>query len=326
MKIRIHNHYEQMHSCMLGDIDFSVLNSVNKNKRDRLQFVFEQTYEDLNNYQKQLESYGIDVFRPRKLDSSKNLITPYYETIGHRIPINVSDSFFVVDNTIIETASWTPEAVFTGMYWRDVTRAAFKNGANWLPMPMPLHNKNEIDPLDNDIPNLDPIIDGPCFYLHNEIVLVSSRGANNQLGIEWIKRQFTDKKFIHLNPKIFIGHLDSHLNILRPGLIVTWHSPDDFPEYFKNWDFIIIEPLHPNGEFIDSRIQDDDHSNTVLMCNSLSINQNTILVETTAKYTNNTFLKELEKHKMNIEFVKYEWEHFFGQGLTCITKPLHRED
>jgi len=326
MKIRIKNNYEQLHSCMLGDVDFSVLGSISKNKREKLKYILEQTQEDLNNYKTQLESYGVDVYRPKILDCSKPVVTPYYETIGHRIPLTPSDSFFINNNTIIETASWTPENVFIGMYWRDVTRQAFSNGANWLNMPPPLHAKNEIDPMDDEIPNFDPIIDGPCMYLHDDIILLSEQGAANQLGTEWMRRQFKDQTLIELNPKIFKGHLDSHLNILRPGLIVTWHSPDDFPEYFKNWEFIKVEPLHPKSEFIDSKIQDDDYSNTVLLCNSLSVNQDTILVETTAKYNNNTFLKELEKHKMNIEFVKFEWEHFFGNGLTCITLPLHRED
>jgi len=326
MKVKILNNYEQLHSCMLGDIDFSVLDSITHNRKQKLEYIFEQAHDDLNVYQKQLESYGVSVYRPKSFNSGKPLATPYYETIGHRIPLSPSDSFFIVDNTIIETSCWTAENAFAGMYWRDVTRSAFNDGSQWIPMPMPLHDENEVDPLDADIPNLDPIIDGPCMYLHDDTVLVSTVGASNTQGVKWIQTIFPNKKFIMLDANKFKGHLDAHMNILRPGLIATYHPREDFPDYFKNWDFITVEPASEPNKFIDSKIQDDDTENTVLACNSLSINTDTVLVESSVKHLNNNFLVQLEQYKFNIDFVNFPLQHFFGHGLSCMTIPLYRED
>lgn len=326
MKIKIHNHYEKLKSCMLGNVDFSVLSQMDEYKKTKLQVMLERAEVDLDKIQNKLETLGVKIFRPKSLNCDKKLVTPYFDTIGHRIPLNPADNFFVVDNTIIETASWTKEASFTGMYWRDIMRSALAEGNNWLTMPMPLHDVNEIDLMDQDIPNLDPIIDGPCLYIHDDYVFVSMVGASNDLGYEWMKNILPGKKFIEMDPTKFAGHLDCHFNILRPGVVATFHAKEDFPAYFDNWSFIQVDHVTQPTEFIDSRLQDDDQENSVLAVNSLSIDQSTILMTDTSKKLQKNFIQNLEQHNFDIEFVNFEHSHFFGSGLTCITLPLHRED
>lgn len=325
MKVSIRNNYERIRSLILGDIDFSVLKSV-EHRREKIEHIFERTQEQLNDLSKHIETLGIKVYRPRSFNSGKKLITPYWTSEGHRIPLTPRDSFLVVEDTIYETASWTQEAAFSSMNYRHILREAFIGGANWIPMPMPLHDINEVDGLDTDIPNLDPIIDGPCMYLNNDDIFVAGVGAGNQLGVEWIRRQLPDKKIHMLDSKYFQGHLDCHFNILREGLIATFHPKDHFPDYFANWDFLYVAPIKNESEFLDSKIQDDDAANTVLAVNSLSIDQNTIMMTDYHKDRQNNFIKELERAKIDIDFVKFDFTHFYNHGLTCLTLELHRED
>jgi len=325
MKVKVNNSYERLRSIMLGDIDFSVLDSV-EHRREKIEHIFYRTKEQLNDLQKHFEDIGIEVFRPECFDHGKQLITPYWESKGHRIPLTPRDCFLVIDDTIYETASWTPEAAFSTWNYRHVLRQAFNDGANWLPMPMPLHKIDEADELDNDIPNLDPIIDGPCLYLNNDNIFVCDKGAGNQRGVEWFKRQHPDKTFHILDSQHFQGHLDCHFNILREGLIATFHPKEHFPEYFANWDFVEVAPITNEHEFIDSKIQDDDAENTTLAVNSLSIDQNTIMMTDAHKKIQHPFIKALEKNKIDIDFVKFDFSHFYNHGLTCLTLELHRED
>jgi len=64
----------------------------------------------------------------------------------------------------------------------------------------------------------------------------------------------------------------------------------------------------------------------VLAVNSLSIDQNTIMMTDYHKDRQNNFIKELERAKIDIDFVKFDFTHFYNHGLTCLTLELHRED
>lgn len=326
MKIHVNNHYGKLRSCMVGGVDDRVLDTVESHKRKKLEHIFEKTHRQLDGIQKKLESMGVEVFRPKCFDNSKKLSTPYFNTIGHRVPLAPSDHFFILDNNIIEIASWSRESAFTGMHWRHVMRSAFNDGANWISMPMPLHNIDEVDNFDSDIPNLDPIIDAPSFYLHNDHVFVSSTGAGNELGIAWMKRQFPNHNWILMDAEKFVGHLDSHFNILRPGLIASHRDKTDFPEYFRDWDFVKVDSVSRPSELVDTRLQDDDQENTVLSVNSLSIDSKTIMVERTYEHNHNDFIPSLIKQGIMIEYVDFDFSHFFGHGLGCICTPLYRED
>jgi len=326
MRIQLNNHYGRLRSCMVGGLDDRVLDSVEPHKRKKLEHIFAKTNKQLDGLQHKLESMDIEVFRPRCFDNSKKLVTPFFATAGHRVPLAPSDHFFISGNTIVEIASWSRESTFTGMHWRHVMRSGFQQGANWITMPTPLHDITEVDRLDSDIPNIDPIIDAPSFYLHNDHVFVSTVGAGNQLGVEWMKKQFPNKTWVLMDPEKFVGHLDSHFNILRPGLVASHRDKSDFPEYFKDWEFIKVDSVSRPSELLDTRLQDDDQENTVLSVNSLSIDSETILVERTYENNYNNFIPSLKKHGIKIEYVDFEFSHFFGHGLGCICAALHRED
>lgn len=327
--INIKNSYGKLRELILGDIDYTVLDSVDQEHRTKLTYIFDQTAQDLDDAETYFRQLGIKVRRPKLLDSNKPIQTPYYETLGHKIPLTPRDHHLILGDTIVECSSWFRESVFSGFYYRDIFEEHFRDGAKWISMPIPTHNPQNIDPLDDGIPNREPMADAANFVLHNDVIFASTAESNNQLGIDWIVRHFEDKyKFIFLDSKKFKGHLDCHFKILEPGKIVTWHNPQDFPDYFTDWDFVQLDnsfdaSISRRQKLLDGRIQDDDFMNTVLANNGISIDSETIILNET--YKELPKIRELEKH-VNIDFLKFNYSHFFNQGISCITLELNRDD
>jgi len=219
--IKVNNTYDKLQEVVLGNLDKNILNLVSKEHYDKLEFIFDQTIEDLNTIQKIFESMDITVHRPKFWDCTQTLQTPFYSTRGHKVPLTPRDYFLVLGDTLIETTSWSDEAAFTGFYYRDLFVEKFKQGAGWISMPLATHNPEYIDDLDDVIPNHEPMIDAPNLTLYNDTIFVSDHGSNNKLGIDWIKRHFPNYNYIHLDNKHFIGHLDAHFNIVGPVMILV---------------------------------------------------------------------------------------------------------
>jgi hypothetical protein len=329
--INVKNTYEKLREVVVGDLDRNILELVNPDHYDKLSFIFDQTIEDLNELQKTFEAMGIKVYRPKTWDVTKTLATPYYEMQGHKVPLTPRDYFLTFGNTLIETTSWCKEASFSSFYYRDIFLEKFKQGSNWISMPLATHNPEYIQDIDDEVPNYEPLIDAPNLMIHDDIVFVSSTGSNNDLGLEWVKRHFPEYKYMLMDKKHFTGHLDAHFNVLAPGKILTWHSSDHFPDYFKNWDFIQIDQSvdimkRAIQKLLDGRLQDDDFANTILSANSLSIDEQTIMMANDYKDIGSDMVREIERRGIEIIWIAHENSHFFNHGLTCITLDLIRDN
>ena len=329
--IKINNTYDKLQEVLLGDLDKNILSLAPEEHKDKLEFIFDVTIDDLNNIQKIFESMDIIVHRPKFWNCNQELRTPFYSMQGHKVPLTPRDHFLVLGDTIIETSSWNREAVFTSFYYRDLFVDYFKKGASWLSMPLATHNPQYIDDMDDWIPNNEPMIDAPNLTLYNDTIFVADYGANNQLGVEWVKRHFPQYNYIHMDRRHFQGHLDSHFNIVAPGKILTWHPKEHFPEYFKNWTFIQLDKSYDTmksgvQQLLDGRIQDDDFANTVLSANSFVLDKNILVMCDIYKDSNLDMIKEIEQHGIDIVWVPLNYQHFFNQGITCVTLDLVRDN
>jgi len=330
--IKVNNSYEKLREVVLGNLDKNILDLVKPEHYAKIEFIFDKTIEEFGQLEKVFNSLDVKVHRPNKdIDITKTFVTPFYEMEGHKVPYTPRDYFLVLGNTIIEVTSWCKEASFTSFWFRDIFLEKFNQGANWISMPLASHNSAAIDSMDDEIPNYEPMIDAPSLIVHDDVIFQSGYGSNNDLGSEWIKRHFPNYTYIELDRTQFVGHLDSHMNIVAPGKILTWHPREHFPEYFKSWDFIQLDgsiDILKRGtqKLLDGRIQDDDFANTILCANSLSIDQNTIMMADTYKDIGSKMIKEIEKRGIDIVWVPYSYQHFFNHGLTCVTLELLRSD
>ena len=173
-------------------------------------------------------------------------------------------------------------------------------------------------------------MDAPSCMKYGKDLFVNTKGAGNKLGFQWLQSMFGDTYNLHeIHNDKMIGHLDSQLTILRPGLLLTFHDRETLPNYFKDWDIIQADPTMDRKKssqqtLVDSRIQDSDFDNTVLCVNCLSIDRNTVVMWDHYKNETN-LIKQLEQKDIEIIFVPFTYSHFFNQGVTCLTLELNRQ-
>ena len=327
--VNISNQYNTLRECILGDVDVRLIDSINPSPawRKKLEHIFARTSSDFNKIQAVLEDRGIVVHRP-KLTSVGNFTTPFCNIQGGKIPLAPRDFFLISGNTIIETVNWQPEAMFMTYNYRDTMLDYFNGGSNWISMPLPRHDSTVVE--GEDIPNLDPIFDAPSAVLHNDDMFISTHGANNKLGEQWIRRTFAHKNIIAMPAEHFSGHLDSHFSILRDKLMMSFHPREHFPSYFDDWEMIGIDAAvdkerSASQTFVDGRLQDDDFDNTVLAVNMLSLDPNTVLACSHYK-DNHIMVDGLQQHGIEVVFVDFEYLHFFNNGITCILLDTVRDD
>lgn len=327
--INSHNTFSPLREIILGDVDPTVIQLEDTDKQSRIEYIFQKTNDELKKFQHLLESKGIVVHRPSKMPNLE-IRTPYWTMPGTKIPLTPRDLFLILGNTIVESAMCEQERFFEPFYYRNIILQQFREGAKWISMPIPRHDYNDFKiGMDDDVPNQDPIMDAPSCLKYGKDVFVNTRGAGNRLGLDWLVSMFGDIYTFHeINDPKILGHLDSHLTILRPGLLLTYHDKKTLPEYFKNWEVINVGSDNDkiksmSQTAIDSRIQDFDFGNTVLVVNCLSIDTNTVVMW--EHYKSEThMIKQFEKHGIEILFVPFTYSHFFNQGVTCLTLDLNR--
>jgi N-dimethylarginine dimethylaminohydrolase len=323
----VYNTFDPVKEIILGDVDPNAIKIDDERKQKRIEFIFEKTKEELTVFQELLEARGIKVHRPTAFPNVP-IHTPYWSSHGTRIPLTPRDLFFVLGDTLIESAMCEQERLFETFYFRDIILQHFHKGSKWISMPMPRHDYRSV-PNDDTVPNLDPIMDAPSCLQYGKDVFVNIRGAGNTLGHSWLERTFGDKYTFHLiDQDNIIGHLDSQMAILRPGLLYTYHTRDMLPSFFKDWDIINFDPTEDKAtsakqELIDTRIQDSDFENTVLGINCLSLDRNTVVMWEHYKH-NKQITAQFEKHGIEIIFVPFTYSHFYNQGVTCLTLELER--
>lgn len=328
--VNCYNSFDRLNEIIVGNIDESIIEFIDQNQRQRLEYIINITKEELDQFQQTLESRNIKVHRP-VFHKNMKISTPNWSSHGLKIPFTPRDDFLILGNTIVETASWQKERFFQSFHYRDIFIDYFNRGANWISMPMPRHDRIDPDPLDsNNIPNRDPMFDAANIIKFGKDIFISGGGADNQLGYNWICRHFGNDYRLHrFDQEKFAGHLDTHFAIIRPGLLLTYYPKDFLPEYFHNWDIIYLDPAADreisNQQILyDEKIQDDDFVNTVVSTNILSIDQNTIMLLDHLK-NNKYLLNQLERFGVEPLFVKFTYSHFFNQGLTCITLDTVRD-
>lgn len=327
--IESYNTFDPLKEIIIGDVELDTIKLEDPRKQQRIEHIFQKTKDELKNFQLVLESLGIKVHRPCSM-SNTEIKTPYWSTPGTKIPLTPRDLFLILGNTIIESAMCEQERFFEPFYYRDIVIEQFQKGAKWISMPNPRHDYRNLEMEHNDdVPNQDPIMDAPACLKYGKDVFVNTHGAGNRLGLQWLRSIFGDVYTFHeINRPEIVGHLDSQFTILRPGLMLTYHDKEVLPEYFKDWEIINVNPDKDKRDslsqkMIDSRIQDSDPENTVLVVNCLSIDTKTVVMWEHYK-TETGMIKQFEKHGIEIIFVPFTYSHFFNQGVTCLTLDLHR--
>lgn len=328
--IKCNDTFTKLHEVILGQVgygsDFENMYDIDIDVRG----VMDRTHDELNVIQSVFESRGIKVRRPIVIMSENNELklepiniemdTPYFSS-SVRIPLTPRDNFAIMNDTILETSSWQQVRMFDSFAYRDIFMEYFDQGAKWISMPL---NRGIDIPSPEEFIDIDPQYDAACMLKYGKDIFTTKEGACNKRGLDWMIRMFPEYTF-HIVENIS-GHIDTHLTILRPGLLMTHLNRRELPDYFKKWDILNVDPREEpkHAPLIDPTIQDEDFDNSVLAVNSLSLDENTIMMY--SHYAGSTHLRrQFDKHKIEPIFVDLTHSHFFNQGLTCLTLDVCRD-
>jgi hypothetical protein len=317
--VNSHNSWSQLEEVWLGDVyPASWYDHLKPEIRDVFHELTAITQEDLAVIQRTLESFDIQVQRPRYLNIESFLTV---DGMLLKPSINPRDEFITIGNTL-----YCPHGRQLVPEWQHVLDT-YRTAPGVNIRSSPHHNINgaNVVRVGRDI-----IIDRDVFDFEYE---------NN----------FPDYRVQLVNNG---GHMDACFAILKPGLILANHYYEDYEKTFPGWEIIMLDnptyraapsqgyqqpyPVH-NGKFYDTTVGTNksfndhiiqhaldwigDYRETYFELNCLVINEQNVVM--LAK--NEVLAEELEKRNITVHWVPFRTRSFWDGAMHCLTVDIRRQ-
>jgi N-dimethylarginine dimethylaminohydrolase len=288
------------------------------------QRIIEETEEDLSEFVRLLEGFGVTVKRPETWPHDAKFSTIHWEAHGY-YNYCPRDILLVIGDRIIETPNVIRSRAQETFSYRKLLIDYMSAGAKWYSAPKPML----LDSLfDVDLTKPMPRNDEPAFDAANVlrlgrdlIYLVSSTG--NELGGHWLQSVLGDEFRVHFFKDVYYGsHIDSTLVALRPGLILVNPgrvNKDTLPEILKQWKVIYSPPMENTDRYDADYLSKSIGSDWIDM-NAFSISPNLVVVDRNQP----TLIKLLEKHGLDVIPLKLRHSKMLGGGPHCVTLDIRR--
>jgi len=289
-----------------------------------------------------LRSRGIQVDRPTPLPSTTGVQTPFFSASTLFGCMPARDMLLTIGSTIVEApGSWRCRYWET-MCYRDLLQGYWSadRQMKWMAAPRPLlvdESYNKWWALGTDEERAAWVKQDPPKFASNENeilfdaadtirlgrdLFVQHGCTTNQMGIEWIRRQFPDHRVHTLNfpSDPWPMHIDATLVPLKPGLAMINPErplPRKQAELFTEhgWDLIKAAPA------AHKQPPPGCGSSVWLSMNVLSVDEHTVCVEASEVHQQ----KQLEDLGFEVIPVKLRDAYVCGGGLHCATADVHRE-
>lgn len=249
-----------------------------------------------------LESYGVEVLRPR-------LLTDHEKQEGKASGFGYSnffsrDPFFTIGSFIIE-------GNLNFMHRRKeilpirpaLNKWIEQHGGIYLAAPQPDTSLGQDS-------QEGPFIEGGDVLVLDKTVFVGYSGlASNTAGIQWLRRLLEPFGYqivpVRLHPHIL--HLDCALSFLRQGLMISCEEAflDGLPDQLAGWDKIPVT------------LEEASY----LLANGLSINEKVYITD--IAFTE--LIPKIEAYGIKVETLSYRVSRIFGGSFRCTTQALIRE-
>jgi len=316
----------------------------NREQRETMRQIFEETEEDLQVLVGILESADVMVTRPDNIftiNGEDQVNLPWMQCGYPNHPLMPRDTLFPYGNTMFEMFTGSDNRYFENLaYYRENTTNWLIDG-DWLSMPGVMVNTGQkyID-FEQDLKLIyhaanmiklgDVVLCSQPYQRHDE------RGKGTNYGRAWIeritKRLYPNTKFINVRVG---GHIDGKIALLKPGVLMTWNK-EWIPDELKNWDIIEIDDTHDMPEdFLNTRkkrfhrdyvskwlshwIGYADES--VFDVNVLSIDEKTVIVTGDDKKARTA----IEKRGIDTVYWKWRHQYFWDGGIHCLTSDWVRD-
>ena len=252
-----------------------------------------------------LESYGVEVLMPRKLNEheKETALLPNGLTGGEGMTNFFSrDPILVVGNHIIELNMKDNYRRCEVFAMREILTAEnAKGNCSYLSMP-------RINVFDETV---TPFLEGGDILLLGKTVYVGvSDHATNEYGYQWLKSYLSSFGYkvraVRVQNQYF--HLDCVMSFVKEGLMIVCEEylPDGIPEEFSSWDKIYVPA------------RDADR----LAVNGLPLNEEVYLTDVAFR---DTLGKELEGKGIRTEYLDFKFTRMHKGAFRCSVNPLLRE-
>lgn len=287
---------------------------------------------ELNNFTKILESKGIIVDRPKKINFSKPISTPYWKTKSGLYAAMPRDLLLVIDTKIIAAPmSWRCRYREIEAY-KDLLALYESMGYEIIIPPKPklkdeLYNKNVVlneSYFVSILNESEPVFDAADFIVLDKIIIGQESHVTNKAGIEWLKNvlgknyeiciiKTNDNKPMHIDATIL--PLKEGLILVNPERIDIQKLRSQLPNQFKTWEF--VEAPKP---IVKENDPPKYMSSDWLNINILTLDSNTAIVEESQE----PLVKLLEKYGFDIIKIPFKNFQCFGGSFHCAAQEIIR--
>jgi N-dimethylarginine dimethylaminohydrolase len=289
------------------------------------QRIIEETEEDLNEFVRILESYGVTVKRPDTWPHEATFSTIHWEAEGY-YNYCPRDVLLVVGDHIIETPNVMRSRAQETYSYRTLLMDYMRAGAKWYSAPKPMLLDSLFEGVDLEKPtprNDEPAFDAANILRFGRDLIYLVSGTGNELGGQWLQSILGDKFRVHFLKDVYYGsHIDSTLVALRPGLVLANPSrvnDDTLPKVLKQWKVIYSPPMENTDRYEPDYLSKCIGSDWIDM-NAFSINPNLVVVDRNQP----TLIRLLEKHGLDVVPLRLRHSKMLGGGPHCVTLDVRR--
>jgi glycine amidinotransferase len=295
----------------------------------------EPASKELNQFCKILESEGVTVQRPDRVDFSQTYQTPDFEASGLYAAMP-RDILIVIGNDIIEAPMAWRSRFFEYRAYRSLLKEYLQRGAKWTTAPKPLMSDDLYDfdfaaksPEEQEAlveqgryvtTEFEPCFDAADFVRCGRDIFVQRSHVTNRMGITWLRQHLGELyrvheiKFQDLNPM----HIDASLVPLKPGLaLINPTRPPVEAELFRKAGWDLVEAALPTTpDYWKLPI-----ASKWISMNLLSLDTERVIVERQEEPTQK-LLKDLGFKVIPVDFRNF---YTFGGSFHCATCDIRRD-
>ncbi len=273
-----------------------------------------------------LESEGVIVRRPERLDHARPLSTPEWTSPAGNCHASPRDVLIVIGNEILEAPMAWRSRYFEFFAYRSLIKEYWKKGAKWTAAPKPtmshrLYNYAYKRGEQYVTTEFEPVWDAADMARCGRDIFIQRSHVTNDAGIEWIQRHLGQEYRLH---KVEFAderaiHIDATFVPLAPGKIMV--NPDRpikaLPEILKtgSWELLPAPPSTMPESHPQYR------SFRWLSMNVLNLDEERVIVEASEE----PMIKQLRDWGFKPIPCHFRKCYRYGGGFHCATVDVRRK-
>ncbi len=305
-----------------------------KNVKDQLTHILDESEEDLNNLQKTIEEFGATVRRPDIIDKEEFVVKQLDKDGADLPPLTPRDWQITLGEKLLICAPLDEMHTIINEYEDAVPGSV-------------------IDPFDR-VWKPDVVLDGgnaSCIVRVGSDIFVDNSEYWTQEQTNWVKENVLDGRY-KIHEAVTEGHGDAVFAILKPGVLLSTYHADDLnlEDEFIGWDILklndpsikhameigkfrhenfngrwYVHGQKPTSEFshyVDTYLKDwtGESAETVFNVNCLVLDEQHVIFS--------GYNKEVwdfcAKHHIEPIICELRHKYFWDGGISCCTQDIRR--